>query len=161
MNVLRINELAPILLLLALAVAACKNDGGPKEVKATDPNDLIRLPVNADGSVDTTKVAKMVFEQSDFTFDTVREGEIVLHEFKFKNTGPVPLVIADAKSSCGCTVPEWPKEPVPPGGEGSIKAKFNTEHKKNDQHKGIRIFANTYPSPVQVDLRGYVIPKPE
>lgn len=158
---LKINKLAAILLCLAVTVSACKNGDGPQEVRTPDPNDLIRLPMNADGSVDTTKVAKMWFEQPDFNFDTIHENDIVTHDFKFKNIGPVPLIIAEAKSSCGCTVPEWPKEPVPPGGEGVITAKFNSAHKIRDQHKGIRIFANTYPSPVQVDLRGYVIPKPE
>jgi hypothetical protein len=82
----------------------------------------------------------------------------VEHRFKFKNTGQVPLTILNAISSCGCTIPEWPEDPIPPGGTGEILAKFNTTGKPNDQKKTISITANTYPNLTKVVLMGHVNP---
>lgn len=159
-NSLKINQLFVFTLAFLLLFSFCKNDSGVKTSKGSnDPNSMVTLPMNADGSVDTNRVAKMVFEQPIFEFDTVKEGEIVTHSFKFKNTGPVPLLISDAKSSCGCTVPEWPTEAIEPGGTGEITAKFNTTHKMGGQNKAVRIFANIYPGPAVVNIKGFVLSK--
>ena len=57
----------------------------------------------------------MTFEEVAYNFGTVKEGDIVNHTFDFVNTGNVPLLITNAKSTCGCTVPDWPKEAIAPG----------------------------------------------
>ncbi len=159
-NSLKTNHLAAILLCCLAAFSFCKhNDGGVKTVKNDDPNSLVNIPLGPDGKPDSTKAAKMVFEQPEFLFDTVKEGEVITHAFKFKNTGPVPLIIADAKSSCGCTIPEWPTTAVEPGATGEITAKFNTAHKSGNQSKLIRIYANVIPSPAEVKIKGFVIGK--
>ncbi|HAD11713.1 MAG TPA: DUF1573 domain-containing protein, partial [Saprospirales bacterium] len=62
------------------------------------------------------------------------------------------------RSSCGCTVPEWPEEPIPPGGTGEIKAKFDTEGKMKEQKKTITVTANTYPNETKIMLKGMVTP---
>ena len=87
------------------------------------------------------------------------EVEYVEATFKFTNTGSIPLIISGASSSCGCTVPKWPEEPIPPGGTGEISAKFNTEGKHNAQKKMIQVTANTYPNETSVTLKGMVLPK--
>ncbi|TNF25305.1 MAG: DUF1573 domain-containing protein, partial [Bacteroidetes bacterium] len=74
----------------------------------------------------------------------------------FKNTGQGDLIITDAKGSCGCTVPEWPKEPVPPGGEGKIDVVFNSEGKSGQQNKKITITANTVPSMTVLAINGVI-----
>ncbi len=148
-----------IFLLAATSIffAFCKSEnGGVQEVKSGSAAELVRLPTNADGSVDTTKTAKMTFEEAIFVFDTVDQGAIVEHEFKFKNTGVAPLLIHEAVSSCGCTVPEFPKDPIPPGGSSAIRAKFNTDGKSFQQSKMIRVTANTFPNQTSVTLKGYV-----
>ena len=155
---------SPLFLAAFLTIFSfCKNnDSGVQTIKgSSDPNDMIQLPMLPDGTVDTTKVAKMEFEAPLFEFDTVTEGAIVTQSFKFKNTGTVPLIISDAKSSCGCTVPEWPTDAIEPGGTGEITAKFNTTHKMGGQNKAVRIFANIYPGPAVVTLKGYVMTKEE
>jgi len=58
------------------------------------------------------------------------EGEKVVHVYKFKNSGKEPLVISNAKGSCGCTVPEWPREPIPVGGSGEIRVQFDSKVKE-------------------------------
>lgn len=119
-------------------------------------SEIIRSPVSAQAPEDTVNVAKLTFEQTTFDFGSVREGSTVEHTFLFTNTGKKPLLISNARSTCGCTVPEWPREPIMPGQKGQINVRFNTENKSKDQLKPITITANTYPATNKVYLQGYV-----
>jgi hypothetical protein len=101
------------------------------------------------------------FKEPSFHFNPVREGEEVTHSFEFTNTGKSDLLISYASASCGCTVPEWPKEPIGPGESGVIKATFNTEGKQGKQNKKIVITANTKPELTEVNIEGEVLPKQE
>jgi hypothetical protein len=87
------------------------------------------------------------FVSKEHDFGEVKEGEVVKHAFKFKNTGKTPLVISEAKPGCGCTVPKWPKEPIAPGAESEIVAEFNTQGQGGGiKEKQITIKANTTPA---------------
>ena len=135
---------------LAFSIASlfigCKNNKKEiQEGKAQTTADLINNPVTADAPLDSINVAKMVFSETTFNFGKAKAGDKVVHTFKFKNAGKVPLLIRDARSTCGCTVPEFPKDPIPVGGIGEINVTFNTAHKKDHQKKPIIISANTYP----------------
>lgn len=85
-------------------------------------------------------------------FGKVTEGDVVEHIFKFKNTGDAPLIVSNARASCGCTVPQWPKEPIAVGGEGEIKVRFNTNKKPGKQRKTVTITANTWPKTNRVSI---------
>jgi Protein of unknown function (DUF1573) len=138
---------------------ACKNDEPVvKEIRAADgPNAaLIRNPVSADTPLDTNLVAKLNFDEPIFDFGEIKEGEEVTHAYKFTNTGKVPLVIQNARASCGCTTPEWPNDPIPPGGTGQIMAKFNSDGRPGQQSKLIFVTANTIPNETKLKLNGYV-----
>ena len=132
-----------------------------KSASKISNSSIIRNPVSADTPEDTVNVAKIQFSEPAYTFGEVKEGEVVTHNFKFTNTGKVPLLINKASSTCGCTVPQWPKEPVQPGEGGTISVKFNTKGKFKQQRKPVTILANTYPSKTIVYLEGFVIPKAE
>ncbi len=121
-------------------------------------SEIIRSPVNANEPVDTVNVAKMTFDDTRFDFGTITEGKIVKHVYKFTNTGKVPLVINDARSTCGCTVPKWPKDPIDPGKSGEISVRFDSKGKKDRQAKPITITANTYPNQTILQIKGTVIP---
>jgi len=146
-----------LLCLLALAVGftACKSDTAANKAEDTVNalNDKKTLP-NANSNTvkpvnqvpdDTVNVAKIVFETPEHDFGSIKEGEQVEHTFKFKNTGVAPLIIESAKSTCGCTVPQWPKEPVAPGESGEVTVKYNSKNKSGLQTKPINIIANTWP----------------
>jgi hypothetical protein len=122
------------------------------------PSELIRNPLTEKG-LDTGKVAKIIFKEKSIVFGQVKEGDIVKKSFTFTNQGNIPLYILEAFSTCGCTVPHWPKEKIKPGGVGEIAVVFNTEGKINEQRKAITIIANTFPSETIVYLEGNVIPK--
>lgn len=161
------NKSKLLFLVLLLAVGACQQNrfsGSEKsveEIKAEGPisnADIIRNPVTAAGPIDTINVAKMSFEEETFNFGEVKEGAIVKHTYNFTNTGKVPLVISDASSTCGCTVPTWPKAPIAPGETGEISVEFNTQNKHREQKKPIIITANTNPARTVVHLEGFVQP---
>jgi len=69
----------------------------------------------------------VVYETDVHDFGTIKQGDNGTCEFKFKNTGKVPVIISNAKGSCGCTVPDWPKEPIKPGETSFIKATYDTK----------------------------------
>ncbi len=154
-----------ILLTALLYSCGGSTEGGDsekslEEIKQEGPisnADIIRNPVSADSELDTVNVAKMEFEYTEFDFDTVGQGAVVEHTFTFKNTGKEPLLISSARSTCGCTVPEWPKAPVEPGETGEINVRFDTKNKRNRQIKPVTITANTYPNTTRVYLRGHVM----
>jgi len=101
---------------------------------------------NADGTGDaaatTGPYGVFEFEAESHDFGPIKQGDEVEYTFKFKNVGEAPLVIADIKASCGCTLPSWPKEPVAPNEEGEILVKFNSKGKVGLQQKNITITAN-------------------
>ncbi len=150
-------------LFLALTLFACQEDKPASSGFQATPTDgpisnadLIRNPVANDGLQDTVQVAKMSFEEPNFFFGSVKEGETVKKGFSFTNTGKVPLLIKDARSTCGCTVADWPKQPVLPGEQATIQAEFDTKNKTGKQVKTISITANTYPAVTKIELRGEV-----
>lgn len=87
----------------------------------------------------------MSFTQSSHDFGVMTEGEVKEYSFQFKNTGNAPLHIEHAKGSCGCTVPQWPKDPIAPGASGQIVVKFNSANKVGKNSKKVTIVANTEP----------------
>ncbi len=95
-------------------------------------------------------------EESTYDFGKVKDGEIVEKSFAFKNTGESPLVIGNISASCGCTTPEWPKEPIAPGVESNILVRFNSSGKPGPQNKTITITANTEPSVIELHIKGIV-----
>lgn len=100
---------------------------------------------------------EMSFTDTKHNFGQIREGEIVKHAFHFRNSGKAPLLISQAVASCGCTVPSFPKEPIPPGGEGDITVEFNSKHRKGHQQKNVLIFSNASLEKVSVGFEADVI----
>lgn len=155
------------LLLVLLILVGCgeaapdinKEVPNVDEVKnsATIPNSkLIHMPISADRAINEAEAAKFEFEEKSFDFGKIAEGEQVEHLFKFKNVGQSPLIINHAQGSCGCTIPEWPREPIAPGGTGEIKVKFNSKDKAGHQEKLVTLTANTYPNKTELRIIGNV-----
>lgn len=159
LNRFRIFLIIPALLIAFACETEKTTEKSVQEIRlesTTDNAAIIRNPISASKPLDTVNVAKMEFEQEIFDFGSVSAGTQVQHTFKFKNTGKVPLLVNDARSTCGCTVPNWPKNLIPPGGRGEIKVQFNTTNMLNAQKKPVIITANTYPAETKVYLVGYV-----
>ena len=102
---------------------------------------------------------KMKFKKMVHDFGRLKEGEKREFDFEFTNTGKEDLIIEDCKGSCGCTVPEWPKEAIKPGQSASINVKFDSTKKEKDQEKSVTITANTDPDlKTVIKIKAYVEP---
>jgi len=133
---------ASTLLFVLLVMAACKKEVPEQpenKIQNSLPPSLVRkpTPLPANG-----KYAEMTFNSQEHDFGTITQGDKVVYDFQFKNTGGSDLVIANAKGSCGCTVPEYPKEPVAPGASGIIKVSFNSAGKIGEEMKSVTVFCN-------------------
>lgn len=140
--------------MLAAGLLAC--DNAAKKVADAEMPAKEETTTQAQTVADEKNQAAMKFEAGDYDFGTVKEGQVVEHVFMFTNTGEVPLVIQNASGSCGCTVPEWPKEPIAPGSASEIKVKFDTKGKVGPQTKTVTIIANTSPEITTLSLKGIV-----
>jgi len=96
------------------------------------------------------------FGSETFDFGEISEGETIEHTFTFVNTGEAPLIIQNASASCGCTVPSYSKEPVPPGGSGEVFVRFDSKNKKGAQSPTVTVTANTFPKVTKLRLKGSV-----
>ena len=113
--------------------------------------------------VDSTEVSQATedlgiieFENPVFDFGTVKEGTVVDHVFKFKNTGKAPIILAQVSASCGCTTPDYTKDPILPGKEGEIKVSFNSQGQAGVQQKIVTVASNAVTPAVTVQLKGTV-----
>ena len=138
--------------LLTISATSCKNDASKKV-------DEEKAQMAEERAEQEKKFPKMSFEEEVYDFGTITAGETVEHKFTFENTGEAPLVISNAKASCGCTVPSWTKEAIKPGESGDMLVKFNSRGKKNQQNKMVRITANTEKGTETVRIKAFVEPK--
>lgn len=100
-----------------------------------------------------------IFDKKVFDFGIISEGDVVATSFTVTNTGKADLVISNAKATCGCTIPVWPKEPIPPGESENIEVQFNSRGKKNKQSKTITLTTNTSNGKETLVIKGQVVPK--
>ncbi|HRH67171.1 MAG TPA: DUF1573 domain-containing protein [Bacteroidia bacterium] len=122
-------------------------------------SEVVENPASASGN-EKGKVPAYQFADTIHDFGRIVQGEKVSFAFRFTNSGNGDLIIRAAQGSCGCTVPEWPKEPVKPGEGGIINVTFNSEGKEGLQNKTITLIANTIPNTYVLTVTGEVI-KPE
>lgn len=105
---------------------------------------------------------KLELIETTHDFGKVNEEEgPVMYEFEYENSGDAPLVISYVKASCGCTTPDWTKEPVAPGGRGFVRAQYNPLNRPGNFSKSLRITSNADPSVTYAYIKGSVIPRPK
>ncbi len=102
------------------------------------------------------KRSKIAFKETVHEYGTIKQGEVVKHDFKFTNTGNAPLVIKKVDASCGCTFPSYPFIPIEPGEEGTIGVTFNSAGKIGPQKPTITVVTNGRPSTLKLNLDGFV-----
>lgn len=105
--------------------------------------------------------AQISFTKETHDYGTIKNGANGTCTFEFKNTGNAPLILSNAKGSCGCTVPTWPKEPIAPGATGVISVKYDTK-RQGAINKSVTITSNATNEPNKViRIKGTVLPAPE
>ena len=107
-----------------------------------------------------TKGPVIAFKEVYFDFGDIKQGVVVEHVFQFTNTGDSTLLIQKAYSSCGCTIPSFPKEGIAPGQSAQITVKFNSEGKMGLNNKIITILTNMKTEvPQRLSIKVNVLPK--
>lgn len=144
----------------SVVFTACDNAAskieGVEETNSDAPasaNDIVN-DVNA-----ASGTATFQFEEERHDFGDIAEGTVAKHTFKFTNTGDTPLIIYNAQGSCGCTVPEWPREAIAPGATGEIKVSFNSAGRPGVNNKQVTLTANTVPNKRIINITSNVIAK--
>ena len=134
--------LAGLSLLLS---TSCKNEAKEKTDSNLLSTDLVHNPRSLNGMDPGAleSLPTMDFRDTVFDFGTMRDGEVVGHEYAFTNNGRTPLIISNASGSCGCTVADFPREPVAPGKSGSIKVSFSSAGKEGHQEKSVSLTTNS------------------
>ena len=102
---------------------------------------------------------KISFEEKSYNFGDITQGDRVTYVFEFENIGNEPLILSDVRTTCGCTAPEWPRDPVAPGAKASLKVVFNSAGKMGMQNKVITVMSNAVNNPERVKITGNVLAK--
>ncbi len=124
--------LRPILVVLLLFIISCGSENEKKGSVVS--NSVVNEKEN--------KAPEITFSKTSHDFGRISEGEVVGTNFSFVNTGKSNLIILDASASCGCTVPKWSKEPIPPGEKGTLEVIFDSSGREGRQNKSISVRTN-------------------
>jgi hypothetical protein len=142
------------LTIIATTFTACQDSTAKKVTNATTTTPTPTPGSNASGPIIT-------FDKTEHDFGTINEGEKVTTEFNFTNTGKEDLIIVDARGSCGCTVPQYPKNtPIAPGASGKILVSFDSSNKPGLQQKSVTLSANTASGREMLRIKSNVTPDP-
>lgn len=143
---MRYTKLSVLLLAIVgmTLFAACSEESGNNGEAGSDGE-------TADGAL-----PKFEWDRTNHDFGTIQQGEVVTYTYKFTNTGDAPLQITEVKPSCGCTAPEWSKDPIEPGATGSITVEFNSEGKSGKQQKSVTVLANTDPRATKLEFTAQI-----
>ena len=138
-------------LVLALCLFTACGDKGSGNLST----DLVNSPKSA--SENSEKQAVITFYKTEHDFGDVLQGEVVTCSFHFTNTGNVPLLISQVSTSCGCTVGDYPRDPIAPGKSGVIKATYDSKGHHGFQKRTLTVMSNTMPSNNVLILKAKVL----
>ena len=146
---LNIKHLLAVVVMAVFVMTACeeKNNGDLS-------TDLVTNPKSA--SETSNKPAAIKFDKEEHDFGTLLQGEVVTYAFHFTNTGNMPLIISEVGSSCGCTVGDYPREPIAPGKTGDIKVTYNSSGHHGFQSRFLTVMSNTNPAKTTLRIKGTV-----
>lgn len=141
-----------ILSLSLFLTAGCR----PNHKNNLLSGDLVNNPNTASGKLSSGNMPVIQFAENTHDFGRISQGEKVSYSFRFKNTGKSDLIISDVRASCGCTVGQFPKEPIKPGQENFIQVTFNTQGKIGAQHKTITVVSNSQPNTRELIIKALI-----
>ena len=128
-------------------------------VQAQEKEHVHAIAPKQDSVTVNKNAPEIVFESEVIDYGTIEHNANGEREFKFKNTGKEPLIISNARGSCGCTVPTWPKEPIMPGESNVIKVKYSTD-RVGHFSKTVTLSSNAKTPTKTLTIQGNVLPDP-
>ena len=141
-----------ILILFLLVLFSCTNDSS-KQLTTS----IVVSNLTADKNSEKISMPEIEIDQDYFDFGEIDQDKSIRIDFKLKNIGNAPLLISSVKGSCGCTVPDWPKEVIKPGTETNIKVTFNSGKRQGKQKKTVTLVTNAIPSTKVLTITGTVL----
>jgi hypothetical protein len=141
-----------LVLIIGLALAGCENNNN----KGLD-TDVVKNEKSASGDLKPYETPRITFEKMEHDFGKIIQGEFVRYSFKFTNTGKSDLLISKVSTSCGCTVGNYPKQPIEPGESGLVEVVFDSRGRKGVQRKTITVMANTSPNKTMLKIKSTVV----
>lgn len=147
---MKMKHIFPTLLLALGLFASCGGNGNDKL-----STDLVNNPKSAEQP--SGKEAVITFDKMEHEFGKILQGEVVTYSFHFTNTGNAPLLITNVNTSCGCTVGDFPREPIKPGQDGFIKATYDSKGHHGFQSRALTVSANTNPSATTLRFKADVM----
>ena len=142
-----------VFFLLTLSLISCGNQGGSDGLLS---GDIVNNPNSASGKQDAN-MPVIEFEKDVHDFGRVIQGEKVSYAFKFKNAGSSDLIISKVSSSCGCTVPDFPKTPIKAGESQKIDVKFDSQNRRGFQNKSVTIISNAQPNILVLRIKAEIV----
>ncbi len=134
-----------------LLLAGCKGRG------SQDADvDLIRNPRSAQGYDESEKMPVLTFDSDMHDFGRLSAGENISYSFHFRNTGDADLIISNTSATCGCTVADYPKGRIAPGGEGYVTVTFKSAGKAGQQYQEVTIVSNAQPATCRLKILAQV-----
>lgn len=134
-----------LLIAVILIVSACNDSGSKTNESANSGPTSSMAPDLADPIRDSSNFTNIQWlDSTSLELGKIKEGQTPELSWKFKNIGDKPLIIINAQGTCGCTVAEKPEQPIAPGGEGVIKAKFSSEGRAGTNEKQVIVMTNTF-----------------
>ena len=138
---------------ISFSITSCDSDPSKKINEENVQSTKDRLKNTSDFPV-------IQFDKNNHDFGEIKEGDVAETEFMFTNVGKSDLIISDASGSCGCTVPDYPKNiPIKPGESGKIKVKFDSNNRPGMQRKAVTLITNTLKGKQILNIKSIVIPK--
>ena len=148
-NIMNIRFLMTLAVVVTMAMSGCDNKDDGKL-----STDLVTSPKSA--SETSNKQAAIKFDKEEHDFGSLLQGEVVSYSFHFTNTGNMPLIITEVGSSCGCTVGDYPHEPIAPGKKGDIKVTYDSKGHHGFQSRSLTVMSNTNPAKTILRIKGTV-----
>ncbi|WP_020532841.1 DUF1573 domain-containing protein [Flexithrix dorotheae] len=137
------NKLISLIIaqIFLLGLLSCNNQKSSDSTSGEASKSEV-VPVKSEKAAEPVGTAAFKFEETEFDFGKINKGDVVKHAFKFENVGDAPLIISNIQTTCGCTTPQYTKDPIAPGKSGEILVQFNSAGKSGNIVKPVTIHAN-------------------
>ncbi len=146
-------------IIAALSLVSCKKDQNTEQQMQNDGVVAENTVEGATpGLAKISPLTNVVLSESNFEFGKIKKGEHVEHVYEVTNTGVNPLVISEVKPGCGCTVPDYTKDPILPGQKGKITLKFDSSNFDGLVNKQAEVYANVEKSPIMITFSADIQP---
>ena len=139
--------------LTMLSVVSCKKDQSADELITTASSEVSVDSANnnvVEATNNTQVLTNLALSEPEFDFGKIKKGDKVEHVYEVTNTGKNPLIISSVVPTCGCTVPEFTKDPIMPGQKGKVTLKFDSTNFHGIVHKTAQLYANVSQVPIEL-----------